>query len=91
MKWYGVEISKFCGVSISSKPKLEPIFSIPMNRLNRVGSLVLNSFDIDNFEIKINKNKKNMTVGINEYAEISFKIPVIRKNRKMCLTHIEEV
>lgn len=58
MKWFGLDINKFCGVEITSTPKILPVFTVNIQRPNRVFRAFYDNVGIENFAVKINKPGK---------------------------------
>lgn len=91
MKWYGIEVSKFCGANVSSKPQIIPMFSIPITREKRRVALKIDDYENSIFKIKVTRKiRETPVININTYDSVMFSIPVTRKTRSMIVIHIEE-
>ena len=67
MKWYGLNISKFCGILVSSNspdtPVVnEPIFIAKIPAVNRVFKVLSNRYITEQFNIKTVKDTKTFAV-----------------------------
>ena len=78
MRWYGVEVSKFCGANVGSDtPTVIPIFNVMFNKLAR--KFNVNAYEYDVETVGVGFKKKIKSFGVNmmdddlEVVNIAFK------------------
>lgn len=84
MKWYGLNISKFCGVLISSDIPVtdEPIFVVPLKRKNHLFKAISEDYKKEAFIAGANLNNHALQVVYNQAEKVDVITNFGRNTRK---------
>lgn len=82
MRWYGVEVSKFCGVSVGSgAPTVIPIFNVIFKKVAKKFNVNVNEYEVETMSVKFKKKIRSFSAEILD-DDLEVMNIALKKNKK---------
>ena len=88
MKWYGIEIKKFCGALVGSNaPILLPEFDMLVSKVKRVFNVLCTTSDVEVANVIFNKKDKHFGVSFIENDLEVVNVAFMKNNKQFVVDY----